>query len=142
MKAVRRFGTLNRVHLVGHREDVAALMAAADLFVHPARLETTGTVILEAVINGLPVVVTSICGYAEHVDRAKAGLVVPEPFTAQAFRIALANAGNPDEAAAWSENGRRYGARPDLYHGLDEAADFILGARSPSSAETMPESTN
>lgn len=127
MKEIRRGGYANRVRLVGRREDIPALMAAADLFVHPARRETTGTVILEAVINGLPVVTTSICGYAEHVDLAKAGLVVPEPFSARAFKVALASANDPADAARWSENGRRYGERGDLYRGLHEAADAIIG---------------
>ncbi len=125
-KEIRRSGCADRVRLVGRREDVPALMAAADLFVHPARRETTGTVILEAVINGLPVVATSVCGYAEHIDRATAGLVVPEPFSARTFKIALATASDPAQAATWSENGRRYGDRRDLYRGLDEAADVII----------------
>ena len=41
-------GVRDRMRLLGVREDIPELMAAADLLVHPARTETTGTVILEA----------------------------------------------------------------------------------------------
>ena len=74
----------DRVRLLGVREDIPELMAAADLLVHPARTETTGTVILEAIVNGLPVIASAVCGYAEHVARADAGAVLPEPFSQDA----------------------------------------------------------
>jgi UDP-glucose:(heptosyl)LPS alpha-1,3-glucosyltransferase len=52
-------GVADRIKWLGHREDVPELMAAADVFLHPARYDTTGTVILEAIVNGLPVITTS-----------------------------------------------------------------------------------
>src|SRR5215467_13959449 len=87
-----RLGLAHRVSFLGHREDIPRLMAAADLLVHPARRDTTGTVILEAVVNGLPVVTTSVCGYAQHVAAAEAGLVIDEPFDSRAFARALSTA--------------------------------------------------
>jgi UDP-glucose:(heptosyl)LPS alpha-1,3-glucosyltransferase len=120
-------GCRDRISLAGFREDVPALMAAADVFVHPARYETTGTAILEAVVNGLPVVTTAACGYAEHVMKANAGLVIPEPFDQGAFQSALRDAGERTRAAQWSDNAIRYGENPELYRGLDQAADIILG---------------
>src|SRR5262249_52899809 len=76
----RRRGLSSRVSFLGHREDIPELMAAADLLVHPARHDTTGTVILEAVVNGLPVITTAACGYARHVADAEAGVVIAAPF--------------------------------------------------------------
>ena len=78
----QELGVADRIKWLGHREDVPELMAAADVFVHPARYDTTGTVILEAIVNGLPVITTSNCGYAKHVTSANAGIVVQEPFRA------------------------------------------------------------
>ena len=103
-------------------------MAAADLFVHPARYDTTGTVILEALVNGLPVVTTEVCGYATHVTAADAGLVIPEPFRQSALIGAVAEAQSADRRARWSRNGVAYGERIDLYSGLDRAADIIAAA--------------
>src|SRR6185312_3890766 len=60
----RRLGVLRRIDVIGHREDIVQLMSAADLLVHPARYDTAGMVILEAVVNGLPAIATAACGYA------------------------------------------------------------------------------
>ena len=123
-----RFGLADRITFVGHREDVSELMAAADLLVHPARLDTTGTVILEAIVNGLPVVTTSICGYALHVDAADAGIVINEPFDYKAFVAALSAAEDAGRRGRWSASAEQYGAQSFLYEGLSRAAEIILVA--------------
>lgn len=132
-RSIRRraawLGVGDRLRVVGFREDIPRLMAAADLLVHPARQETTGTVILEAVVNGLPAVVTAACGYAEHVTKAGAGQVVPEPFDTRQFLTALTQARDATVRAAWSDNAVRYGHNPDLFCGLDRAAAIIAGDR-------------
>ena len=127
----RKLAVADRLVLMGFVPDAefSDLMAAADLLVHPARADTTGTVILEALVNGLPVVTTAVCGYAGHVREADAGAVVPEPFAQEALVAALREAGG-ERAARWSANAARYGERPELYSGLEVAADIILGARS------------
>ncbi|RAI35368.1 glycosyltransferase, partial [Rhodoplanes roseus] len=134
VRLAERSGVAARVRWLGHREDVPAVMAAADLLVHPARLDTTGTVILEAVVNGLPVIAAGLCGYAEHVAAAEAGLVLPEPFDEKAFAAALAAAADPIRRAAWSANGAAYGARPDLYAGLETAAELIVSTAAKAGA--------
>jgi UDP-glucose:(heptosyl)LPS alpha-1,3-glucosyltransferase len=125
-KLAQRAGCAARLHLLGLREDIPALMAAADLLVHPARYETTGTAILEAVVNGLPVITTEACGFAGHVKAADAGIVLPEPFKPQRLAAALKQS-NAEALARWSVNGARYGENPELYRGLERAADIILG---------------
>lgn len=128
VRLASRLGVADRIRWLGHREDMPAVMAAADLLVHPARLDTTGTVILEAVVNGLPVIASAVCGYAPHVAAADAGLVLAEPFDPAAFAAALAQAADPDRRAAWSRHGAAYGACPDLYAGRERAADLIVAA--------------
>jgi UDP-glucose:(heptosyl)LPS alpha-1,3-glucosyltransferase len=122
----KRLGLAGRVSFLGHREDVPDLMAAADLLVHPARHDTTGTVILEAVVNGLPVVTTSACGYAQHVIAAEAGIVIDEPFDSQAFVAALSAAEDAARCSRWSASGEQYGVQPFLYDGRTRAAEMIL----------------
>jgi UDP-glucose:(heptosyl)LPS alpha-1,3-glucosyltransferase len=123
----KRLGLAHRVWFLGHREDIPDLMAAADLLVHPARHDTTGTVILEAVVNGLPVVTTSTCGYALHVIAAQAGIVIREPFNAAAFAVALSAAKDAARRSQWSASAERYGAQSFLYDGRMRAAEIILG---------------
>jgi UDP-glucose:(heptosyl)LPS alpha-1,3-glucosyltransferase len=115
----------DRVRLLGMREDIPELMAAADLLVHPARTDTTGTVILEAVVNGLPVIASGACGYAEHVVRADAGTVVSEPFSQSVFIAKLREAQDEKLRKRWSENAIRYGETTDVYRGLMRAASII-----------------
>ena len=103
-------------------------MAAADLLVHPARNDTTGTVILEAVVNGLPVIATAVCGYAAHVEAAEAGIVIDEPFAVKAYLAALAAAQDRERCARWSAAAMRYGEQPFLYEGRARAADIIVAA--------------
>jgi UDP-glucose:(heptosyl)LPS alpha-1,3-glucosyltransferase len=122
----QRWGLLDRISFVGHREDIPELMAAADLLVHPARHDTTGTVILEAIVNGLPVVTTSICGYAQHVDAAEAGIVINEPFGYNAFAAALSAAADAGRRSRWSASAEQYGAQSFLYDGRSRAAEMIL----------------
>jgi UDP-glucose:(heptosyl)LPS alpha-1,3-glucosyltransferase len=123
----KQLGLAQRISFLGHREDIPDLMAAADLLVHPARYDTTGTVILEAVVNGLPVVTTSTCGYAQHVMAAQAGIVIREPFNAAAFAVALSVAEDAARRSQWSASAERYGAQSFLYDGRMRAAEIILG---------------
>lgn len=121
-----RAGCADRIHVIGMASDaqLKTAFAAADFLVHPARLDVTATVILEAMANGLPVVTTANCGFAPHVVAARAGLVIPVPFEQQAFEAALSQA-----AAAplqdWSRNAIAYCANPRLYSGIEHACNLI-----------------
>jgi UDP-glucose:(heptosyl)LPS alpha-1,3-glucosyltransferase len=122
-----RLGVGGRVRWLGFASEaeLADAMAAADLLLHPSRADVTGTVILEAMASGLPVITTEICGYGEHVVAADAGVVLAEPFEPAALGRALA-AATPRTLAAWSANAAAYATRDALYSGLDRAADLIL----------------
>jgi UDP-glucose:(heptosyl)LPS alpha-1,3-glucosyltransferase len=124
-QVVRASGIGDRVHWLGPREDVPEIMAAADILIHPARTETSGMVILEAIINGLPVVTTAACGFAPHVESADGGIVIPEPFTGAALEAALALAADPERRRGWSARAAAYGADPGLYSGIDRAAAIV-----------------
>ena len=124
----KKCGAERQIVSLGRRDDIPALMAAADLLVHPSRLDITGTVILEAMVNGLPVVTTSVCGYSPHLTAADAGVVVGEPFDQAAFVRALERANDAGQRAQWSGHAAQYAASTDLYSGLDRAADAIDSA--------------
>ncbi len=78
-RLARRLGVSDRVVFAGPRDDVARLLLAADVMVHPARKEATGTVLAEAAASGLPVVCSGNCGYA-YLVRQAGGFVLDEPF--------------------------------------------------------------
>jgi UDP-glucose:(heptosyl)LPS alpha-1,3-glucosyltransferase len=124
-------GVASRIAWLGVRDDIGALMVASDLLVHPSRLDITGTVILEAMVNGLPVIATAVCGYAPHVAAASAGRVVAEPFKDEEFVAALKEGMTP-RRAAWRINADRYTDETDLTSGLDVAADAIAATPARS----------
>lgn len=121
-----RRGLAGRVVWLGYLSGDALLdaVAAADLLAHPARLDVTGGVVLEALVNGLPVVASAICGFAPLVVESGAGRVVPEPFVAGAFSAALAEVSGPANAAL-SAAGIAYGASNDFTSGTRIACDLI-----------------
>ena len=126
VQLARKIGVSDRVKWLGHHEDIPELMAAADVFVHPARYDTTGTVILESIVNGLPVITTSACGYAKHVSNADAGIVIQEPFYQRTFLAALGTARGADFTAHWSQSAIEYGKRRSLYEGRGRATELII----------------
>jgi len=79
----------------GGRPDVAKLMVGADVLAHPARSELAGIVLIEALVAQLPVIVTDVCGYADHIQAA-GGLVLSTPYSQQAMNAALAKLLNQD----------------------------------------------
>ncbi|BCH26125.1 glycosyltransferase family 4 protein [Mesorhizobium sp. L-8-3] len=111
-------------------------VAAADVLAHPARVEVAGAVILEAIVNGLPVVTTDICGFSGRILEAGAGKVVTGPFAADTFSRFLGDvggAGNED----LSRRGIAYGANPELYSGVDVACDLIEAEHWPAPPEGL-----
>jgi glycosyltransferase involved in cell wall biosynthesis/GT2 family glycosyltransferase len=137
-EAVQAGNTFSRrrsdVRFLGFREDIPELMAAADLLVHPSRLDVTGQVILEAVVNGLPSVVTGLCGFAEHVEKSGAGIVLPEPFAQANLDAALARLRDTAATETMSLAGIKYGRETAPVSGLDQAADVIEGGAAPDPA--------
>lgn len=82
-------GLGERLRLLGYREDVPALMAAADIFVLPSRFEGLPMSVIEAMLTGLPVVAANVRGPAEQVVPDVTGLLVPAG-DASALATALA----------------------------------------------------
>ena len=122
----QRLGVSSRLIWLGHREDIENIATASDVLMHPARYDTTGTVILEALVNGLPVITTSASGYAKHVEAAGGGLVLDEPFDFLSFLTATAEMSDPTRRATYSQAGIAYGQNKGLYEGRMLAAQMII----------------
>jgi glycosyltransferase involved in cell wall biosynthesis len=85
---VARHGVAHAFVFAGYREDVAAQLASADIFVLPSRSESTPNALLEAMASGLPSVASAVGGVSEIVDDGRTGLLVrPEDPVALARRI-------------------------------------------------------
>ena len=70
-------GVAGSVRWLGYREDVPALLASFDLFVHPTLFDALPTSVLEAMAAGLPVVASATGGIPEIITDGRDGLLVP-----------------------------------------------------------------
>ncbi|HTU58146.1 MAG TPA: glycosyltransferase family 4 protein [Polyangiales bacterium] len=73
-----------RAVFAGHREDVAELLQAVDVLVHPTEMDAFPTVLLEASAASLPVLATRVGGIPEIVDDGKTGVLLDAPATSEA----------------------------------------------------------
>ena len=87
---LRNAGLGERLRLLGYRTDVAAVLAAADIFVLPSHFEGLPMSVIEAMLTGLPVVAIDIRGPREQVVPEVTGLLVP-PATVAPLAEALCN---------------------------------------------------
>lgn len=70
-------GIADRVHFLGLREDVPALLAAADILLAPSRREALSLTLLEASACSLPIVASRVGGIGEVVQNHISGRLVP-----------------------------------------------------------------
>jgi glycosyltransferase involved in cell wall biosynthesis len=85
---VRELGIERAVRFPGSRTDVADLLRASDLFVHPSHEEGFSNAILEAMSAGLPVVACDVGGNPEAVVDGETGRLVP-PRDPERFAAAM-----------------------------------------------------
>ncbi len=100
-------GVADRVHVLGPRRDVPALMHAMDVFAMPSIWEGFGLVLLEAMAAGRPIVASRVATIPEVVADGETGLLVPagDPL---ALADALADlAHDPERARQLGEAGRQ-----------------------------------
>lgn len=126
LKQAAKLRISNQVTFLGGRKDVPRFLRAADLLVHPAYNENTGTVLLEAIAAGLPVLTTDVCGYAHYIEEANAGSVLTSPFKQIEFNEAMQTMLLSPLRSAWHENGIRFAKENDLYSLAEVAVDTII----------------
>jgi len=88
-KLARILSIENRVRFLGKRKDINFLYGGADLMVFPAEYEPFGSVHLEALACGLPVLTTEEVGGSEVVEPFKTGYVIDRGSNIEALVNAL-----------------------------------------------------
>ena len=112
-----RTALTDRVHLLGMRADVGALLRSADLFVHPSLAEGLPLAVLEAMFAARPIIATAVGEVPTVLDGGNAGLLVPagDPSAlAAAIRRLL------DDRSTATALGRAAAVRAALHYQIDQ----------------------
>ncbi len=120
-------GIGTNITFTGGREDISHFYYASDVLLHPARLETSGHTLLEAMFCGLPVIVTEHCGYAQYIREANGGIICPDPFDQNQLNKILKDfLSDKNAAQKYSQNCFNYTRAVDIYSMTDKAIEIIL----------------
>ncbi len=76
-KLAEKLGIKPRVRFLGWREDTAALLQTADVFICPSRHEPLGNVVIEAWAQGKPVIAADSMGPGMLIENMETGVLVP-----------------------------------------------------------------
>ena len=96
----------DRVRFLGHRGDIADLLAAADVFVFSSLFEGLGGASIEAMALGLPIVCSDIPALREVVGAEESGLLVESGDAAALAKTITELLDDPARAAAMGRRGR------------------------------------
>ncbi|MFL6013615.1 MAG: glycosyltransferase [Gaiellaceae bacterium] len=115
----RRRGLDDRVHFLGHRDDVPEVLRAFDVFALPSNFEGMCFAVAEALAVEVPVVATDVGGVAQSVVHGETGLLV-QPRDPDALAESIARLlDDRGEAARFGRAGRK---RVERLYGLSEMA--------------------
>jgi len=124
-------GVRNRVHFLGFRQDVPALMKLVDVVVHASTLpEPFGRVIVEGMLATRPVVAMRAGGVLEIVQDSETGLLVspdsPQTLTAAIARLQQDPAFARRIAAAGHQRARQVFSVDAMIDGIHAVIDAVL----------------
>jgi glycosyltransferase involved in cell wall biosynthesis len=88
---IKQRGMVDRIKILGWRDDVPQLLRALDVFVLTSRWEGMPLVLLEALACGVPVVASDIAGNRDAVEHGRTGLLAdvgsPKSFAENVARL-------------------------------------------------------
>lgn len=122
LKMIAEHGLQEQIMMLPGRDDIPRFLLGSDLLIHPAYRENTGNILLEAMLAGLPVLCTDVCGYAHYVETYNAGVVLPSPFEQTSLNDALLNMLTSDEKQKWQSGGLRITDDDTIY----SRPEFVL----------------
>jgi len=133
---IQGLGLEGVVTLLGQQCDIAAIMAASDVFVMPSLGEGLSNVLLEAMALGKPVVATRVGGTPEIVRDGETGWLVPPRQPAALATAVLKILKDPDLGARLGAQGRdRVASRYNATHVAAEMAEAFRQAAASRGSE-------
>ena len=131
-------GVNDRVVFAGPVEEMEQMYAASDIFVFPTLYDAFGSVGLEAMACGLPVVATKFAGFSELIEDRSNGILLDKPDT-ESLALSINNLLKDDLRSYLSENGiktaEKFSARKNaeemamvFYKVLNAAPSLLTGS--------------
>jgi len=131
---VARRGWTDRVQLPGFRDDLARILPAVDLLVHPARMEGLGVVLLQAAACGVPLVAARAGGIPEICVDGETGWLIESDDAAGLAAALISALTKPAEARRRGHAGRQLVERafsiPAMVEGNRRVYSAVLGGSS------------
>lgn len=113
--SIAEVGVGKCVHLLGHRDDMPDLMAAADIVALPSALsEGLPCIVMEAMASGRPVLATNVGGIPESIDDSVGALIEPGDPSLLADAVAAYDDDRPRLQAQGEAARTRAGERFDI----------------------------
>ena len=91
------------LHVAGHVNPISSYVKAIDIFAFPSRHEGLGSVLLDVMLAGVPIVASDVGGIPDIVRHGETGLLTP-PNNPKALETALAELiNNPSRASSFAK---------------------------------------
>lgn len=103
---IQRLKVAEYVRLLGQRDDVERLLAAADIMLSASRKEGFGISLVEGMHAGIPIVAVENGASAEIIVQGETGTMVPPGSSRQIAEAVLQLLEDPDEMRRMGERGR------------------------------------
>ncbi len=125
-KLAKAQGISELIQFTGGTTTAYLAMCAADVLLHPAYVENTGTVILEAIALHLPVMTTENCGFSHFVKESNAGVVLSIPFEQMRMNNALKEMlENSAKLTQYRQSSKQFCEETELYSMVDVIVDHL-----------------
>lgn len=111
-----------QAEVLGQINGIRDYFLAADLMLHPARNEATGTVLIESIAVGTPVITTDICGFSNYVSESGNDVLV-SPYSANTCLQTLIHA--LENLEPRKKKTLEYGVNADFYSRAKVLADAM-----------------
>lgn len=131
VRLTQQLGVAEHLVILGARDDIPSLLWSADVLLHPAHSEAAGAVLLEAMVAGLPVIATDVCGYAQYINTWQMGKVLASNDIETNLAAAIIDIAAQD-SDEWRARARKFIEQADIFDMHEKMVTIIetMGTKS------------
>jgi UDP-glucose:(heptosyl)LPS alpha-1,3-glucosyltransferase len=124
MKLARDLGIVNQVVFAGVAQKVEEYYVASDIFAMPSRNDSFGMVVLEAMMAGLPAIITGRVGARDLIESGKQGFVLSDDPSVSDVSEKLSFLLNKENRMRMGEGAREVARRQTWESRADQVAEL------------------